>query len=329
MQHALDVEVRIDALVGQEPIWVANSDEAHNRIFDAASNLFRDLLGARVQADRDRTDPTTFTQQLSIFALPIPEHGSRVSGDLSALEARLAADVAAKFGAGYQQPAVKLHPIPTFLSEIASSGGGAMSTQVPAQFVPIGQLNPYALPAPPPPPPPPPPDTFAVKGAGLAIGLVVMTALAFTSLFLGLRVQALQNMEVENQQLNAIKDERDAALTELKAADVRISNWEQYASDFQSVIELEAEIDEVKSSIRDYSLGAPTVGDPTIREGGNGFPLRRIEQIGDQPAWNTAYVREVQDYLRKLKELEIQARDYRTPASQRPRPSNSQVPLRN
>src|ERR1700753_784960 len=112
--HALDVEVKIPAAPGKEPVWSKGPEEANNWIFDSVQALFRDVLSAKVHSDRDRTDPQGFTNYLGVYALPTPQHNAVVLGDLSGLARRLETDLAARFGPQHGAPQVQISPIRTF-----------------------------------------------------------------------------------------------------------------------------------------------------------------------------------------------------------------------
>ena len=168
--HALEVQVQIPAPADGKPsVWAQRVDEANHWTFDIVQNLFRDLMSAKVQTDRDRPEQGLYTQFLSVFALPTPQHSAMVLGDLAGLERRLEADLASRFS-GHGAPQVKISPIRTFVSEGGQPRSyGAVSGYYPGQQGGYGSVpavfqpptQPWQnMPPPPAPPPAPRPATM-------------------------------------------------------------------------------------------------------------------------------------------------------------------------
>ncbi len=235
LMHAVDIEVRIEAVEGKEPVWAQAEEEAGNRIFDTVHAFVRDVFSGRVQVDRDRIETKSFTRTLAVFALPTASHASILQGDLTGLASRLATDLAAKFGVEHKQPVVAFKPIRAFLSEAAPAGAGAAGpsqqssygaapmwnndpsqsnngqqpppgAMVPAQFVP-NVFAPYGQPQ-----QPQQQDNQKPKGAWLGptgvmlLGIMLGGFAIATGVLAVAQYETAQELEATRSQLNAAND---------------------------------------------------------------------------------------------------------------------------
>lgn len=237
--HAVDIDVQIEAADGKQPIWADKEEEAGNWIFDSVHALVRDVFSGRVQVDRDRIEANNYKRTLAVFASPSAEHASILQGDMSGLAARLANDLAAKFGADHKTPKITFTPLRAFLTEAGSGSGGPgfgqaqqspygatqmwnndpqqpqQPQQQPPNQAPAGGMVPYVPQIFPQFAAPPPPNetTIAKNGLGptgtMLLSLMLGSFAIATAMLGFLYADTRAALGEVNEEIQAVRDDRD------------------------------------------------------------------------------------------------------------------------
>lgn len=230
MIHALNVEVRIMNENGGAPIWANHPDETAHWILDSAQQVFEHAIYGLAHSTASNADSRTFTQTLTVFAVPTTRNQELLNDDLHWLSSRLEEELLKRFQTSQARPVVmitanpgffRVSGLPTPAAPTADPrGGGEQMSAHPVMAAPGGSGGGYG---------PPERDDRGRGGAAL-----IWTGAALGGMVIATVLLLLNNLELRAERADAPQYQERAAELALQLRLAREAlEFEQRASAFE------------------------------------------------------------------------------------------------